>query len=43
MLAGRWFLIAPFNVLGLVMSKILPKNDDLYLDNIVFAKKGNFV
>lgn len=33
------FLMAPVNILGLVLSKILPKNDDLYLDNIVLAKK----
>ncbi|OHE05340.1 class I SAM-dependent methyltransferase [Sulfurimonas sp. RIFOXYB12_FULL_35_9] len=33
------FLIAPFNIVGLFLSKILPKNDDLYLDNIVLAKK----
>lgn len=34
-----FFLIAPINLFGLVFSKILPKNDDLYLGNIVFAKK----
>lgn len=32
-------LIAPINIIGLILSKILPKNDDLYLDNIVLAKK----
>ena len=32
-------LIAPINILGLILSKILPENDDLYLDNIVLAKK----
>ena len=32
-------LMAPVNILGLLISKILPKNDDLYLDNIVLAKK----
>ena len=32
-------LIAPVNIIGLVLSTILPKNDDLYLDNIVLAKK----
>jgi SAM-dependent methyltransferase len=31
--------MAPFNILGLILSKLLPKNDDLYLDNIVLAKK----
>ena len=33
------FLMAPVNIIGLLLSKILPKNDDLYLDNIVLAKK----
>ncbi|GAB1408850.1 hypothetical protein MASR1M90_00040 [Desulfovibrionales bacterium] len=32
-------LMAPINILGLVLSKILPKNDDLYLDNIILARK----
>ena len=32
-------LMAPFNILGEILSKILPKNNDLYLDNIVLAKK----
>jgi len=32
-------LMAPVNVVGLLLSKVLPKNDDLYLDNIVLAKK----
>ncbi len=32
-------LMAPVNVTGLIFSKILPRNDDLYLDNIVLAKK----
>ena len=31
--------MAPINVLGELLSKILPKNDDLYLDNIILAKK----
>lgn len=33
------FLMAPFNVLGEILSKILPRNDDLYLDNILLAQK----
>lgn len=33
------FLMAPFNVLGEMLSYITPKNDDLYLDNIVLAQK----
>ena len=32
-------LMAPVNIIGLVLSKILPKNNDLYLDNIVLSKK----
>ena len=36
-------LMAPVNIMGLILSKILPKNDDLYLDNIVLAKKAKDV
>lgn len=32
-------LMAPFNILGEFLSLILPRNTDLYLDNIVLAKK----
>ena len=32
-------LMAPINMIGLILSKILPRNDDLYLDNIVLARK----
>ncbi len=32
-------LMAPVNIIGLFISKLLPNNDDLYLDNIVLAKK----
>ncbi len=32
-------LMAPINIIGLIFSAILPKNNDLYLDNIVLAKK----
>ena len=32
-------LMAPMNILGLVFSKIFPKNNDLYLDNVILAKK----
>ena len=32
-------LIAPINVVGVVLSKLFPKNNDLYLDNIILAKK----
>lgn len=32
-------LIAPLNIIGIFLSKILPKNNDLYLDNVILAKK----
>ncbi|MDB6092574.1 MAG: methylase [Verrucomicrobia bacterium] len=32
-------LMAPVNVLGLVFGALLPRNPDLYLDNIVLARK----
>lgn len=32
-------LILPFTILGLVFSIILPRNNDLYLDNVVLAEK----
>lgn len=32
-------LMAPFNVIGEILAKILPKNDDLYLDTVVLARK----
>lgn len=35
------FLMAPFNIIGEILSKILPKNDDLYLDNIIIARKAD--
>jgi SAM-dependent methyltransferase len=31
--------IAPVNIWGVIISKIIPKNQDLYLDNIILAKK----
>ena len=34
-------LMAPFNLLGLILSKFLPRNPDLYLDNVVLAVKQN--
>ncbi|MGQ3685113.1 MAG: class I SAM-dependent methyltransferase [Candidatus Loosdrechtia sp.] len=33
------FLISPFNILGELLSKVLPKNEDLYLDNVLLLKK----
>jgi SAM-dependent methyltransferase len=32
-------LISPLNIAGVVISKILPGNQDLYLDNVILAKK----
>jgi SAM-dependent methyltransferase len=32
-------LMAPINIAGAILEWILPKNDDLYLDNIVLARK----
>lgn len=32
-------LMAPFNILGYFLNFILPKNNDLYLDNIVLVRK----
>jgi SAM-dependent methyltransferase len=32
-------LMAPINIIGLFLSKILPRNNDLYLDNIVLSTK----
>jgi len=34
-----FILTFPINLLGLILSKIFPRNEDLYLDNIVLAKK----
>lgn len=35
---ARLAFIVPSNILGIVLSDILPKNSDLYLDNIVLAE-----
>jgi len=32
-------LMAPFNVLGELLHWVLPRNPDLYLDNIVLARR----
>lgn len=32
-------LTSPVNVVGLIISKIFPRNNDLYLDNIMLARK----
>lgn len=33
-------LMAPVNLLGVVLGRLLPSNPDLYLDNLVLARKG---
>jgi SAM-dependent methyltransferase len=38
--AVQLLLIAPFNVLGRILGRVLPGNEDLYLDNVVLARKG---
>lgn len=32
-------MMAPWNIIGEVLSRVLPKNNDLYLDNVVLARK----
>ena len=32
-------LVAPINILGKVLSKVLPKNENFYHNNIVVAEK----
>lgn len=38
-LVSMLVLMAPINMVGMIFALVLPKNDDLYLDNIVLAKK----
>ena len=33
------FLISPITIVGILISKILPKNDSFFLNNVVVAKK----
>lgn len=35
------FLIAPFNLLGQILGWLLPSNTDLYVTNVILARKGN--
>jgi len=37
------FVMAPITILGIIFNILLPDNDDLYLDNVVLAKKTNIV
>jgi|TARA_X000000950_G_C13888972_1_gene650023 SAM-dependent methyltransferase len=34
-----FLIIFPINIIGLIVSKILPRNNDMYLSNIILAKK----
>jgi SAM-dependent methyltransferase len=34
-------LMAPISLSGVIMGSLLPRNDDLYLDNVVVARKPN--
>lgn len=36
-----FLLIFPINIIGLIISKILPRNNDMYLSNIILVKKIN--
>lgn len=38
-LISMLILMSPVNIIGLAVSKFLPRNNDLYLDNIVLAEK----
>jgi SAM-dependent methyltransferase len=38
-LLSVFFLMSPGNLLGEILAKFLPKNDDLFLDTIVLARK----
>jgi SAM-dependent methyltransferase len=33
-------LMSPFNLMGVILGRLLPKNPDLYLDNIILARKA---
>jgi SAM-dependent methyltransferase len=39
-LAAALFLMAPWNILGEILGRLMPKNPDLYMDNIILAKKA---
>jgi SAM-dependent methyltransferase len=39
-LLSTLLLIAPFNLLGELLGILLPRNEDLYLDNVVLARKA---
>jgi hypothetical protein len=33
------FLMSPINIIAVLISRVLPSNQDLYLDNVVLARK----
>lgn len=39
-LATQLALLAPMNIVGGAVGAVLPRNEDLYLDNIVFARRA---
>lgn len=39
-LIAAMFLMSPINIMGVLLSKLLPSNLDLYLDNVVLAQKS---
>ncbi|MEB2308207.1 MAG: methyltransferase domain-containing protein [Candidatus Brocadiaceae bacterium] len=40
---STFFLMSPFNIMGELLSKVLPKNEDLYLDNVMLLKKKGVI
>lgn len=38
-MAIQLFLCAPITILGIITTRLLPKNDNLFLDNIILAEK----
>lgn len=36
---SRVLVILPFNIIGIILNKLFPKNYDLYLDNVILATK----
>ena len=40
-LMAALILMAPFNLAGEILGRLLPSNEDLYLDNVVLARKAS--
>ena len=36
----KLFIISPINLLAILFNLIIPKNYDMYLDNVLLVKKG---